>query len=82
MVVVSDRIHGWWNDRQVIQATCCEFSVMSEARKEQEQKQNPFPLRLEAQLKSKTASLPTPLDYGGAENAVKGRDERPTAGRP
>lgn len=37
---------------------------------------NPFPLRLEAQLKSKSASLPTPLDYGGVGNAVKGRDER------
>src|SRR5215475_9415733 len=47
---------------------------MSEARKGK--KQNPFQGRLEAQLKSKSASLPTPLDYGGAGNAVKGRDER------
>src|SRR5262249_56566873 len=35
---------------------------MSEARKGKEQ--NPFQGRLEAQLKSKGASLPTPLDYG------------------
>ena len=56
----------------------CEFSVMSERRKKQEQNQKPTPpLRLEAQLKSKSASLPTPLDCGGAENLVKGRDERP-----
>src|SRR5215467_13947176 len=47
---------------------------MSEARKGK--KQNPFQGRLEAQLKSKSASLPTSLDYGGAGNAVKGRDER------
>src|SRR5215471_21854873 len=47
---------------------------MSEARKGK--KQNPLQGRLEAQLKSKSASLPTPLDYGGAGNAVKGRDER------
>src|SRR5882724_13584273 len=38
-------------------------------------KQN-LPLRLEAPLKSKGATLPTPFDYGGDENAVKGRDER------
>jgi hypothetical protein len=52
------------------------------SKKKQKQQQNPFPLWLEAQLKSKTASLPTPLDYGSAGNAVKGQDERPTAGRP
>src|SRR5713101_2021580 len=43
----------------------------------QKQKQHPIPPRLEAQLKSKGASLPTQDDYGGAGNAVKGQDERP-----
>src|SRR5260221_3980566 len=47
----------------------CELLVMNR------QKQN-LPLRLEAPLKSKGAALPTPFDYGGDENAVKGRDER------
>jgi len=42
----------------------------------QQQKQHPIPLRLKAQLKSKSASLPTQLDDGGAGNAVKGQDER------
>src|SRR5437868_13887684 len=40
------------------------------------QKQHPIPLRLKAPLKSKSASLPTRLDSGGAGNAVKGQDER------
>ena len=51
----------------------CELQVMSEVQK---QKQHPIPLRLEAPLKSKSASLPTRLDSGGAGNAVKGQDER------
>ena len=40
------------------------------------QKQQPIPLRLEAPRKSKSATLPTRLDDGGAGNAVKGQDER------
>ncbi len=40
------------------------------------QKQQPIPLRLEAPLKSKSATLPTRLDDGGSGNAVKGQDER------
>src|SRR5215467_7126700 len=55
----------------------CEFSVMSTtATAEARAKATPFLRRLEAQLKSKSASLPTPLDGGGAGNAVKGQDER------
>jgi hypothetical protein len=46
----------------------------------QKQKQHPIPPRLEAPLKSKSASLPTQVDDGGAGNAVKGQDETPTAG--
>src|SRR6266436_5644817 len=42
----------------------------------QKQKQHPIRLRLEAQQKSKSASLPTRPDSGGAGNAVKGQDER------
>jgi hypothetical protein len=48
------------------------FKVMSEVQK---QKQHPIPPRLEAPLKSKSASLPTQVDDGGAGNAVKGQDE-------
>src|SRR5215469_12517982 len=54
--------------------------VLGHERNNKTKRQNPFPLWLEAQPKSKGASLPTPLDCGGAENSVKGRDERPTAG--
>jgi hypothetical protein len=50
--------------------------VMSEVEK---QKQH-IRLRLEAQLKSKSASLPTRRDDGGAGNAVKGQDERQKPG--
>jgi hypothetical protein len=35
-----------------------------------------FPAKVGSSAKSKTASLPTPLDGGGAGNAVKGQDER------
>jgi hypothetical protein len=39
------------------------------------QKQN-LPGKVGSSAKSKPASLPTPLDCGGAGNAVKGQDER------
>ena len=49
---------------------------MSEVQKQyQEQKQNPAG-KVGSSAKSKSASLPTPLDCGGAGNAVKGQDER------
>jgi len=57
---------NWWNAERF---SNCELLVMNR------KKQN-LPLRLEAPLKSKGATLPTPFDYGGDENAVKGRDER------
>jgi hypothetical protein len=60
-------------ERQKVIEQRCELQVMSEVQKQQ---QHPIPLRLEAQLKSKNASLPTWLDDGGAGNAVKGQDER------
>src|SRR5690242_18091351 len=43
--------------------------------KKQRQKQNRS-TKVGSSAKSKGASLPTPLDGGGAGNAVKGRDER------
>ena len=58
----------------MIERKAASSKVMSEVQK---QKQHPIPPRLEAQLKSKGASLPTQDDYGGAGNAVKGQDERP-----
>ena len=42
----------------------------------QKQKQHPIPAKVGSSAKSKSASLPTQLDSGGAGNAVKGQDER------
>ena len=39
-------------------------------------KSKTFSAKVGSSAKSKGASLPTPLDYGGAGNAVKGQDER------
>ena len=77
MIAVGDRIHGWWNDRKVIEQ-CCEFYGHERSTKA---KATPHSAKVGSSAEKQKRSLPTQLDDGALETPsrvkMNAKDGRP-----